>query len=371
MKKILVLLCFSVFFAACSSSDSGSDSSGDGYDRTALLTNWADNIIIPSFEDYQSKVTVLQSEVVNFNATPSEENLVAVRTAWLDAYKAFQYVSMFEIGKAEEVALVNCTNIYPTNATGIENNVTTGTYDLMLLSQYDKQGFPAIDYMINGLGTDDATIVTFYTSNGNAANYKQYLTDLTGRLKSNADLIVNDWTGSYRNTFINNNGNAVSSSVNRMVNIVVKNYEKNIRAGKVGIPAGVFSTGTTYTNKVEAYYKNDVSKVLLNEAVKATQDFFNGKHFSSSINGEGLKAYLNYLNVIKDGQSLSTIINNQFTTIFGATALLSDSFSEQIFNDNSKMITAYDELQRNVTFFKTDMMPALNITVDYVDADGD
>ncbi|MEW5677333.1 imelysin family protein [Flavobacterium enshiense] len=371
MKKILLLLSFTAFFAACSSSDSGSDASGDGYDRTALLTEWADNIIIPSFEDYQSKVTVLQTEVADFNTAPSEVKLTEVRTAWLEAYKAFQHVSMFEIGKAEEVALVSCTNIYPTNATGIESNVAAGTYNLTLLSQYDKQGFPAIDYLINGLGADDATIVTFYTSNGNAAKYKQYLTDLTVRLKSNADLIVNDWNGTYRSAFISSNGNSVSSSVNRMVNIFVKNYEKNIRAGKVGIPAGVFSTGTTYTNKVEAYYKNDVSKLLLNEAVKASQDFFNGKHFGSSVTGLGLKSYLTYLNVVKDGQPLSTIINNRYTTIYTANGLLSDSFSEQIFNDNSKMLTAYDELQRNVISFKGDMMPALNITVDYVDADGD
>lgn len=371
MKKILLLIGFTACFAACSSSDSGSDSSGDGYDRTALLTNWADNIIIPSFENYQTKVNALQAEVTAFTAAPTEADLQEVRAAWIEAYKAFQYVSIYEIGKAEEVNFVSCTNVYPINAAGIEANIASGTYNLTLISQFDKQGFPAIDYMVNGLGADDAAVVAFYTSNANATNYKQYLTDLTARLKTNADAIVNDWNGSYRATFIDSNGNSVSSSVNRMVNIFVKNFEKNVRAGKVGIPAGIFSTGTTYADKVEAYYQNDISKVLLNEAVKASQDFFNGKHFNSSETGPGLKAYLDYLNVVKSGQPLSTIINNQFTTIYNANALLNDSFSQQIFTDNSKMIAAFDELQWNVVYFKTDMMPALNITVDYVDADGD
>ena len=36
-----------------------------------------------------------------------------------------------------------------------------GGYNLTLLSQFDKQGFPALDYLINGLGTTDAAIVTF------------------------------------------------------------------------------------------------------------------------------------------------------------------------------------------------------------------
>jgi hypothetical protein len=35
------------------------------------------------------------------------------------------------------------------------------------------------------------------------------------------------------------------------------------------------------------------------------------------------------------------------------------------------MLSAYDALQRNVVFMKVDMLQALNINVDYVDADGD
>ena len=373
MKKIYLLLSFLALgvFIACSSGEGGSDSPGDDYNRTDLLTSWADNIIIPSFENYQSKVGTLKTKVATFNTAPTTITLADVRTAWLDAYKAYQYASIFEIGKAEEINFISFANVYPANAAAIETNIANGGYNLASLTQIDKQGFPALDYMINGLGADDAAIVEFYTTNGNAAKYKQYLTDLTARLKDNADLITNDWKGSYRNTFVANKGNSVSSSVNRMVNIFVKNYEKNVRAGKVGIPAGVYSSGTTYANKVEAYYKNDVSKILLNEGVKASQDFFNGKYFASATTGPGLKKYLDHLDIMKNNQKLSDIINNQFTTIYNVNAQLNDSFSEQVFSDNSKMITAFDELQWNVVYFKTDMMPALNITVDYVDADGD
>ncbi|ESU25267.1 irpA protein [Flavobacterium enshiense DK69] len=371
MKKILLLIGFTAFFAACSSDNGGSDSSGDGYDRTALLTNWADNLIIPSFENYQIKVAALQTKVGDFTAAPSETGLGEVRTAWIDAYKAFQYVSQYEIGKAEQIKFVSCTNAYPTNATGIETNIASGTYNFSLLSQLDKQGFPAIDYMVNGLADDDASIVAFYTSNSNAAGYKLYLTNLTARLKTNVDLIVNDWNGNYRAAFIGSNGNSASSSVNRMVNLFVKNYETYVRSGKVGLPAGVFSEGITFTNKVEAYYKNDISKILLNEGVKATQDFFNGKYFNSEVTGPSLKTYLDYLNVVKDGQRLSTIINNQYTTINSTNALLGDSFSEQILIDNGKMIASFDQMQWNVVYFKLDMIPAMKIVIDYVDNDGD
>jgi hypothetical protein len=43
---------------------------------------------------------------------------------------------------------------------------------LALLSQFDKQGFPALDYLINGLSTTDALIVTQYTTNQMLQNIK-------------------------------------------------------------------------------------------------------------------------------------------------------------------------------------------------------
>ena len=70
-------------------------------------------------------------------------------------------------------------------------------------------------------------------------------------------------------------------------------------------------------------------------------------------------------------EKLSTIINNQFTAVLTANATLNTSFSNQINSDNTKMLAAYDVLQQNVVYIKLDMMQALNITIDYVDGDGD
>ncbi|WP_264558436.1 imelysin family protein [Flavobacterium sp. N2270] len=370
MKKYLFLITLLSIVFACSSED-GSSSSGDNYNRTALLTNWANNIIVPSYENLQDKVVILNSAIATFNTTPNQTNLDVLRSAWLESYKAYQYVGFFNIGKAEEINFFSKTNIYPTNTAGIDTNIASGSYNFQLLSQYSRQGFPALDYMINGLASSDNNIIEFYTTNSNALNYKQYLTDLIAELSSDVNSILNDWNGSYKNTFIASNGNSVSSSTNRMVNNFVKYYEKDIRAGKVGIPAGVFSSGTTFPEKGEAFYKNDVSKILLNEAVKAAQDFFNGKHYLSSTEGESLKSYLNFLNTVRNGVSLSTTINNQFTTINSTNALLNDSFETQILSNNNAMLNSYDALQQNVVYFKLDMMQAFNITVDYVDADGD
>ncbi|RTZ02268.1 iron-regulated protein A precursor [Flavobacterium bomense] len=371
MKKILLVLSFVAVFLACSSNDGENNTDGDNFDRKALLTNWADNIIVPSYVNYQAKVQILVTSTNTFVATPTEANLQILRTSWLEAYKAYQYISMYNLGKAEEINLNMASNTYPTNTIGIESNISSGTYNLELLSQFDKQGFPALDYLVNGLGANDASIVGFYATNANAANYKQYLTVVVSKLKTNADAVVINWNSVFRNSYIANNGTSVSSSVNKTTNLFVKNLEKDIRTGKLGIPAGVFSSGAKFPEKVEGYYKNDISKELLNVSIKAQQDFFNGKHFNSTTTGEGLKTYLDFLNAIRNNQKLSDIINNQFATIYTVNNSLNNSFSQQVNTDNSKMIAAYDALQQNVIYTKLDMMQALNITIDYVDGDGD
>ncbi|MGO4820882.1 MULTISPECIES: imelysin family protein [unclassified Flavobacterium] len=371
-KKLFIFFSALITIVACSSSDnSDGTTGGSNYDRKVLLTNWADNIIIPSYVNYQAKVEILAANISTFNAATTEVNLQAVRTSWLEAYKAYQYVAIYSFGKSEEINLKESANTYPTSASGIEANITAGTYNLALLSQFDKQGFPALDYLINGLGNTDAVIMTYYSTNANATKYKKYLTDVTTRLKTNVDTVLADWNSGYKATYIANSGTSVSSSVNITTNNFVKNLEKNVRSGKLGIPSGALSSGVTFPEKVEAYYKNDVSKELLNTAIKASQDFFNGKHFNSATTGEGLKSYLDYLNTVRSGEKLSTIINNQFATIFTVNATLNNSFSNQIAIDNTKMLSAYDALQQNIVYTKLDMMQALNITIDYVDGDGD
>jgi hypothetical protein len=144
-----------------------------------------------------------------------------------------------------------------------------------------------------------------------------------------------------------------------------------ITSAKLGIPAGYFSNGKTYPDKVEAYYKNNVSKTLLNISIQAEIDFFNGKAFNSSATGASLKSALTEVNAVREGQNLSDVINNQFSTILTTNNTLNDSFSTQIANDNAKMITAYTTLQQGVIYLKVDMMQALNMTIDYVDGDGD
>jgi len=368
----MALFGFIAVLIACSSSDNDeAETVNNNYDRTALLTNWADHIIIPAYQNYQEKVNTLSTDAAAFTASPTTATLQTLRASWLEAYKSYQYVALYNLGKAQDISFKEMSNTYPIDKPGIDANIASGNYNLSLFSNFTRQGFPGLDYLINGLGANDTQIIAYYTTDSNAAKYKTYLTDVVAKMKSNADAVVADWTGAYRAAYISNNGTSVSSSVSKTTNSFVKSFERDIRSGKVGFPAGEFSNNVPRPTDVEAYYKKDVSKILLNAAVTAAKDFFNGKYFNAAGSGEGLKSYLDYVNAVRNGQKLSDIINTQFALVETTNNLLSDNFIDQINTDNQKMHNAFTTMQQNLVYLKLDMMQALNITIDYVDGDGD
>lgn len=369
MKKISALI-LTVFIVWSCTDDGPSGPNPDDFDREAILENWADNIIIPAFTNLSESTAELHISAENFSSQPTLQNLEVLRDSWETAYIGFQHVSMFEMGKAMELRFRDNLNIYPTDTTEINANIAEGSYNLELPSLNNSQGFPALDYLLHGLGENDAEILAHYTTNTEAENYRRYLTDLTDRIDTLTNQVLESWTSGFRDEFVSNSGNGANSSLDMMVNDYIFYYEKHLRAGKIGIPAGVFS-GSPLSSHVEALYSQGFSKELFNEALTATINFFNGTHFEAEVDGQSLDDYLDYLNTMKNGADLTSLINNQFEIAREEAEALNNDFAAQVESDNSLMLSTYDELQRNVVNLKVDMLQALNINVDFVDADGD
>jgi len=368
--KLLSVFAILLVIFACTSEDGGPGDNpptgNDSFDRGAMLANWADNIIVPSFTSFESDAGTLKNATNLFVDAPSVQNLQQLRLLWEKSYVNFQNVAMFDIGKAEEIRFRDRLNIYPTSASKIEGFIANGNYNLELPSTIDAQGFPALDYMINGLGATDTEIVDYYTINANASAYKEYLKTLSETIAQLTTNVLEDWNNGYRDAFVANISSSASGSVDKLANDYIFYFEKSLRAGKVGIPAGVFSN-EVLPQKVEAFYKKDISEKLLLESINACKRFFNG----GNNGGESFKTYLDFLNTIKNGADLATIINTQFDVALSKANTLNADFTQQIATDNFQMLETYNELQRNVILLKVDMLQALDINVDYVDTDGD
>ncbi|RLJ64325.1 imelysin [Lacinutrix venerupis] len=363
-KRILIVVLIAAAIFACSSSDDSNSGSvtNDTYNRTAMLTNIADNIIIPGYQNLSAELSTLVDSKNTFVANVNQTNLETLRTHWFNAYQSFQRVQMFQIGKAEEILFEEQMNIYPTNTTDIENNIANGNYDLSSVNNNDAVGFPAVDYMLYGVADNDAAILTTLSN----TNYSTYLSDLIDRMQTLTNTVLTDWTSGYRDNYITNTANVASGAVNQTLNAYVYYYEKRLRADKVGIPAGVFSS-TALPSKIEALHKEEDSKTLLLEALNSVQDVFNGKAINSDAEGESYKNYL----IALDRNDLAEVINNRFDAARTKIEALNANFKSQIETDNTKMTEAYDAIQLAVVSLKSDMISVFNISIAFEDNDGD
>ncbi|WP_167342360.1 imelysin family protein [Nonlabens sp. SY33080] len=370
MRKIGILFITMIAFISCDSSDDSSDNGNqNNFDRSGMMTNIADNLIIPAFTDLNNDLATLENEIASFSTSPDLAGLNATRTAWLNAYTTWQYVEMYNIGKAEEVQLAFKMNVYPTNVTDIQNNILDGNADLNAVNNNDAVGFPAVEYMIYGTGNDDQEIIDFYTTDSNASLNKQYLIDLSAAMKSLTQEVLDDWNNGFRDSFVNSTENTATSALNRLVNDYIFYYEKGLRANKIGIPAGIFSS-SSLPDRVEGLYSEVYSKQLATTALNAVRQFFTGQHYNSSTTGLSLSDYVT-ASETDANNSLSTEISNQFETAQNQLSTLDANLSSQVNTNNTAMLQTYDELQRAVVLLKVDMLQLLNINVDYVDADGD
>ena len=368
----LIFLSFLTLFISCSSEELPENDDIQEFDRGAVMENYANNIIIPRYNDFKLELDKLKTEVLEFTQNPSTETHTSLSNQWLEAYKAWQYVEMFNIGKAEEIMFFSKTNTYPVNEGRIKENINSEKTDLSNPNDWSCQGFPGLDYMIHGIANTENEIINQYIQN--PLNGK-YLKVVINELNDNTDLVLNDWN-TYRNTFVNSVENTATSAFNMLTNDFVYYFEKGLRTNKIGIPSGVFSNNPL-SNKVEAYYSSkngieDVSRDLIENALNAVDLVFQGKSSNQSPVGPSFRTYLDFIkanNVSAD--DIGSIVVNKIQTANQKILDLNKNFINQVESDNGKMLAAFDALQTIVVNLKTDMLSLFNVAVDYTDADGD
>lgn len=366
MKKIIYILIICLGISCSSDSSEGSQGGNpDNFNRKEMLTFWADEMIIPAYTDFYAKTKSLNTAIKNFADAPTTQKLATAKNEWKQAYISWQKASLFQIGKAQVLNMTGNMNTYPTDVTSLQNYVASGTYNLTSPNLYDEQGFPALDYLLNGLGTAQET-VNFY-KNATNANYVKYIKDISTRIHDLTTKVYNDWKGTYRAAFIKEDGYSTTSSVDKLVNFyVIPFYEKQFRENKLATPTGIRTT-VPAVEKVEAYYAKNISKELYMATLNTTKNFFKGKSYDGTKTGKSLQQYLEFLN----RQDLATVINTKFDTLTNLSNALNESFIVQIETDRKAMQDTFDAIQAVLKSFKPDMMSAMSVMNSSTDTDND
>jgi predicted lipoprotein len=335
------------------------------FDQLALLSNVADNIISPAYDELKTEVDLLATKIDSLCANPNNTNLTNAQDQWKIAAIAWQKAMIFEFGPAANYQLREHLNNFPVFVSRLESSVQSGNYNLEVDSFAFTRGFPALDYLLFGLAADNNGIVAAYDTDADAANRRQFLQDVVGQIKQKVDWVHTDWQ-SYASTFKSTEGVATGSPMSLLVNQLNQNYEL-FKNNKLGTPVGAKVSYIAAPEKVEAYYSRYSLELAL-ASINASKDLFNGK------TGVGLDDYVATANVDKDGLPLQELINTQFDAAINALeALQPATLYDAIQNDFENAKTAYAEAQNQVVYLKTDLPSVLCISITYIDNtdDGD
>ena len=329
---------------------------------TNLLANQIDEIIIPTYQLYQEELDILLTEVESFvtDLTVDEKpqgdaGLEDVREAYEASYMAYQAAAVHNYFATANSDLVNTTNLYPIDLSQLDEFIAEEAFNFSVTAQRRANGFPALDYLL--YGNDD--ILAFYQEDPRRLTFLQALVT---SMKERADLLVDNWTGSLRQDFIDNGGVELGSSVSVQLNSSIIYYEEHVRENKVGIPIGRLGPNDTPiepdATKIEGFYQSlredigDISLALLRASIEEMEDIYLGTT-SSGEDGIGYEDLL----LERDQSSIDTDIRVQFQEIFNQIENRTD-----ISGDDE----LYNSIQGLITLYKSDLFPILNVQ----DADG-
>jgi predicted lipoprotein len=371
MKKIGLLVCaflITISLADCKKKKSTEEEEelAASFDKSGMLTNYSDAIIISNFQSAKISLDSLNTAYSAFTQTLTEQNLLEVRQKFITAYVNFQYVALFEFGPSENEIVRANFNTYPTDSVQIKSNITAGVYDLSTVPNLDAKGFPAIDYLLYGKNISDAQVVALFAGSANRATY---VANCLSEMQSKLNNIITNWNGSYRATFQNSKGSEIGSSLGLLVNQL--SYEIDLlKNGKLGIPLGKKSLGVIYPEKCEAYYTNTISVRLAQACLLNIENVYLGRSKNGN-DGLGIDDYLDALKAQHNSGTLNDAIKNQFNVAKAKLALVSEPLSQAIINNPAAADAAYVETVKLLVLLKTDMPSALGIVITYQDGDGD
>lgn len=327
------------------------------FDAITLLESIVDNHLLPEFQEFDTDASALVIAKNIFVETPSTDNLNNLREAYFKAYLSFQSVGKYESTVTENLNFYLNLNAHPLNTNGIKAFILNQeNINLSSILTQDRQGFPALDYLLYGLAETDEAILSFYT-NSNANDYNSFLSKVTNRIAT--------LTSEVKNDFENNLANKIKSDAgfgNSIFNNYLEYFEKRVRSSKVDFPAGKFD-GTPSPEVIESLFNPEKSKRLLIEAFNDIELFYLGTEESESSWSKIL------INLEEDG--LDAKIKLAILEAKNTIDDLNDNLKLQVETDNTKMLATRDKIQQVVRLLKVDVVSVLGISITFIDNDGD
>lgn len=345
--------------------------SGDGnslygtYDQQAMLSNIGNNVIVPGIKNFASTADLFNTKVNAFISAPDAGSLKEVQTAFEQLAISWASIAPFDFGPISDNLWFAQIDTWPVNTSKIETAVSA---DADASSQgADAKGLKTLEYLLYDESGNDAVLAR-YQGDVQPTQYQNYLSSVSQNVLSLATKLQDAWTGSnnYIGTFINSQGNDVSSSASLLVN-TLSLYLDEIKNMKIGNAIGMgvkVNDDETHPDKIE-YKIAEESLPVMVANIQSMKAAFDGG------SGPGLDDLLDYVKAQKDSKELSTEVDDQFDDVINKLNAIKPSFANAVTSQTQKLEDVFNSLKQLIAYFKVDVANNLGITITFSDTDGD
>ena len=340
----------------------------DSFDRSAMLTSVADEIIIPSIDSTRISAEVLQSscEGALSDEVLDETEITELRGTTQTLMRRWQRMVTFNFGPAEgDVGtLVQELGTFPCDTAAIESLIQSA-YTAMNDFRRDTRGLATIDYLLWSAG-DVSQVAGRFAGPGNQ-NRRVFLKSVIRRIASELRAVGVEWKQSYRSVFIKRNGTDAGSSVSLLFNDLNRSFEL-LKNFKLALPLGLRAGQTSpEPKKIEAFYSG-MSYELLGLHYRSIREIWSGRLDG----GNEIVSFRDYLVSVVNGPRLIEETEAQFARVDAAYAVVSQSRMDELIRTNPQaLVQLHTELQKLTRFLKSEMSSLLGISITYSSGDGD
>jgi len=366
-KTIFFLLLSSLILTSCKRDKDIKNQ--DNFDREAMLKNYAEELIIPAYEELYVSMQELIESVDSLENNPSVQNLENLKGDWKKTYRTWIAANAFNVGPSAEQglnkSLIEEIATFPISETKIQSTIESGILNFNDFNR-DARGFFALEYLLfHSPNTSSDSVLNLFNEQKNRI---VFVKECAQNILTRVERVLNEWQTTYKNEFISRNGTDVGSSTSQLYNEFVKSFE-TIKNLKLELPLGKRPGQTQVEPKlVEAYYSSN-SLEFLEIHIQTIERIYFGKS-KTGTDGLGFK---DYLETVTNGKELVASTLSQWEKVITSLNSIptTSPISVLVQSNPEPLDNLRIELQKQTRFFKSDMSSLLGIAITFSSGDGD
>lgn len=337
--------------------------------RTTFLKGLAEDSILPTYRELDTRAAALETALGTLASTPTETTLQAAQSAWRAVREPWGRQEALHVGPSEDFHTGAAVGQAP-STTGIDS-VLAGTEpltppDVKLLGA-NRKGLLAMEYLLFDVEKGNAEVLARLTAAGTAGERRRtFLASLGTVLHGNTTEVRAAWEPDGGNFVAQLSGAGTEGSryatqkqaVDEVFNRLVAAVEKSeLRLGK---PLG-FDTGGTVRPEQEEARRSDNSLADLGHALSGMEQLWNGTNADGGLSRV----------VVASNKTLDATVRDDLAAVRSALEGIPPPLRTALKNNRESVEATRAAFANLRATLASEVAAQLGVTIAFNDNDGD